>query len=54
MPARKNQNSNQDDSDSPFSPPPVTVLRGSRWQLVTAGILLAIWIVFLLAMAIYS
>ena len=26
----------------------------SRWQLVTASVLLALWIVFLIAMALYS
>ena len=54
MPARNTQNSNRDELDSPASHPPVPALRGSRWQLVTASILLAIWIVFLLAMSLYS
>jgi hypothetical protein len=29
-------------------------LQGSRWQLVTASILLAAWTLFLLMMAVYS
>jgi hypothetical protein len=33
---------------------PAPPLRGSRWQLVTAGILVALWMAFLLAMSIYS
>jgi hypothetical protein len=27
-------------------------LQGSRWQLVTAGVLLAVWTMFLLVMAV--
>jgi hypothetical protein len=29
-------------------------MQGSRWQLVTASILLAVWIVFLATMAVFS
>jgi hypothetical protein len=29
-------------------------LKGSRWQLITASVMLALWIAFLVAMAIYS
>jgi len=54
MPARNPQNSDHNDLDSPGSSAPVPALKGSRWQLVTASVLLAIWIAFLLAMSIYS
>jgi hypothetical protein len=53
MPARTTQISTQDDLGLPASRP-VPVLKGSRWQLVAASILLATWIVFLLSMSIYS
>jgi hypothetical protein len=48
MPERNDQNSIA--ADVAPAPP----LRRSRWQLVTAGILVALWMAFLLAMSIYS
>jgi hypothetical protein len=54
MPARNTQNSTRDDLVSPVPQSPVPALKGSRWQVVASSILLAIWIVFLVAMSIYS
>ncbi|HEX4414920.1 MAG TPA: hypothetical protein VH107_14895 [Lacipirellulaceae bacterium] len=54
MSVRNTQNLNRDDFDSPASQTPVPALKGSRWQVIVASILLAIWIVFLLAMSICS
>ena len=46
----------QDDS-AKFSTPasiPSTALKSSRWQLITASVMLAIWIAFLFLMALYN
>jgi hypothetical protein len=53
MPDRKQKNSNRDHSPAPAAQTWSTP-RGSRRQLATASILLAVWIVFLVVMAIYS
>jgi hypothetical protein len=56
MPDRPNANA-ADDEPASFS---TAVSRGapvprrSRWQLVTASVMLALWVTFLIAMALYS
>jgi hypothetical protein len=42
------------DEPAKFSTPSWQVLKKRRWQLVTASVLLAIWIVFLVTMAAYN
>lgn len=37
-----------------FSTRPWQVLKKRRWQLITASVLLAVWVVFLVAMAVYN
>jgi hypothetical protein len=37
-----------------FSTRPWQVLKKRRWQLIASSVLLAIWIVFLVAMAAYN
>jgi hypothetical protein len=33
---------------------PSQVLKKRRWQLIAAGVLLAVWVVFLIMMAVYN
>jgi hypothetical protein len=45
------------DDSATFSTPasiPSTTLKPSRWQLITASAMLAVWIAFLIAMAFYN
>jgi hypothetical protein len=37
-----------------FSARPWQVLKKRRWQLIAASVLLAVWVVFLVAMAAYN
>ncbi len=56
MPDRSKQKPSEDES-SVFSAPmtiPSTGLKASRWQLLAASAMLAIWIAFLAVMALYS
>jgi hypothetical protein len=56
MPDRSKSDAAKDGSAIFSTPPaiPSTALKGSRWQLVTASAMLALWIAFLAAMALYS
>jgi hypothetical protein len=42
------------DGSAIFSTRPWQVLKKRRWQLIAASVLLAMWIVFLVAMAAYN
>ena len=56
MPTRPNQNA-AEAAASNFSTPvstPAAPLKGSRWQLITASVMLALWIAFLIAMAVFN
>lgn len=56
MPTRPNKNT-AEATASNFSTPasnPMPALKGSRWQLITASVMLALWIAFLVAMAVFN
>jgi hypothetical protein len=42
------------DGPAIFSTRPWQVLKKRRWQLIAASLLLAIWVVFLVTMAVYN
>jgi len=56
MPARSKQPSARSDAANISTPQivPSTPVPRHRWQLLTASVILALWIVFLAAMAIYG
>jgi hypothetical protein len=54
MPEKSHATANAPAKKSTPAPIVSTPLRGSRWQLITAGVMLAVWIAFLIVMALYN
>jgi len=54
MPNPSDASTNPSAKKPTSAPIPSTPLRGSRWQLIGASAMLALWIAFLIAMALYN
>jgi hypothetical protein len=54
MPEKSHASANPSAKKPTPAPIASTPLRGSRWQVLAAGVMLAIWVAFLIAMALYN